>query len=145
MKKFASGAMQFAQFMNTDQQLLPLQQQAEAILRLERIWQRIVPAPLGAGTQLGPVKGGILPVYCVNAAIAGKLRQLTGRISQALAAENLPLALHIKVRIEQTAPQQREIPPRHMPDHALHQLRQLHADLPEGELKAALTQLLKKH
>ncbi len=142
MRKFASSAPPLAHFLDTDDNLSALAQQVSAIRRIERIWQGIVPIQLQTGTRLGQPKDGVLPVYCANAAIAAKLRQLASRIGQALAAEYQPLELNIKVRVDQAATPQRYIPPRTLSDQALQQLRTLHDRLDECELKDALTRLL---
>lgn len=142
MAHFPPNALAFAQILETDYGLNPLMRQLVAMRRIEKIWLAIVPAQLSVHTRLGQVHEGKLHVYCGNAAVAGKLRQLTTRLSQALAVEHIFADLVIKVRQEPSITREKEVQQRELPHVAVQELTSLREALSEGVLKHALQSLL---
>jgi hypothetical protein len=123
--------------------LRALNQQVQAMQRLQQLWQRIAPAPLAAVSHIGQNEAGETTVYCDHGAAAAKLRQLLPSLAAALrdqGVESTRLLVKVRARAQPVAPRphpQREISPTGLS--TLHQLRD---EIEPGTLQAALDHLL---
>jgi hypothetical protein len=58
---------------------------AERLLRLQRVFESVVPRPLLRGARVANLKLGRLVIYAENGAVAAKLRQIVPTLSKAFA------------------------------------------------------------
>lgn len=70
-------------FLNADSQMARLSSHAGKLLKLQRIFERAVPAVLVKHCRVANMKLGKVVVHASNASVAAKLRQLTPRLTEA--------------------------------------------------------------
>ena len=119
---------------------------ARQIRELERAWQAAAPPALGAASHVRTCKAGTLVIVADNAAVAAKLRQMTGRLLAAVRTSAPRVdAMRIEVGVDATAhassaPSNKAVLGRA----AVEQFAELARRVPEGSLKDALDQLVKR-
>ena len=133
-------------YIESDERLRGLQTHAQEIMRLQRIWQKVVPDGLATASRIGQVDGGMLSIYADHGAAAAKLRQLIPNLIAALAQHGIPVAaVRVKVRTPAIHDRHRTADKAPLSPAALQQLSNLHQQLEDGSLKTALSALLNRH
>ncbi|MHB1675990.1 MAG: DciA family protein [Sulfuriferula sp.] len=133
-------------FIETDERLRLLQTHVREIMRLQRIWQGIVPAGLAEASRIGQINAEAISIYADHGAAAAKLRQLIPSIAAALAKhEIIRPSILVKVRTQAIPDRYHPVSKREISQAALSQLGNLHRQLEEGTLKTALATLLNRH
>jgi hypothetical protein len=119
---------------------------ARRIRALERAWQAAAPEALGASSHVRTCKEGTLVIVADNAAVAAKLRQMTGRLLAAIkqSADGVDM-LRIEVGVD--SGQAPAVSPKKaaLGDAAVEQFAALARRVPDGNLKDALDQLVQNH
>ncbi|HET9113763.1 MAG TPA: DUF721 domain-containing protein [Burkholderiales bacterium] len=133
-------------FIESDERLRSLQTHVQEIVRLQRIWQKIVPAGLAEASRIGQIDAGTVSIYADHGAAATKLRQLVTSIMSELARHGIEAAaVRIKVRTQAIPVRQRIVNKPQITPSGLRQLDSLQQQLEEGGLKNALSALLDRH
>ena len=146
MTNFVSHVQRADRFINTDERLRSLQTHVDEIMRLQKIWQTIVPSGLAGVSRIGQINADTISIYCDHGAAAAKLRQLIPSIGTALANHGIgSTAILVKVRALAIPDRYRSISKPDLSQAALLQLENLRTQLEDGMLKTALTRLLSKH
>lgn len=115
-------------------------------MRLQRLWQKIVPDGLADASRIGQIDAGTISIYADHGAAAAKLRQLVPSITAALARHSIDVAsVLIKVRAQAIPDRHRPVNKPQITPAALHQLDELQRQLEKGSLKSALAALLNRH
>jgi hypothetical protein len=119
---------------------------ARRIRELERAWQTAAPPALGAASHVRTCKAGTLVIVADNAAVAAKLRQMTGRLLAAVRTSATGVdAMRIEVGVDARAhaaggSSDKAV----LGAAAVEQFAALARRVPEGSLKQALDQLVKR-
>lgn len=71
-----------ADFLNADSHLVRLSAHAGKLLKLQRIFERAVPATLTKHGRVANMKLGKVVIHAANSAVAAKIRQLTPRLTE---------------------------------------------------------------
>lgn len=146
MTNFVSPVQRAGRFIDIDVRLRALQVHVHEIMRLQEIWQTIVPAGLASVSRIGQINVDAISIYCDHGAAAAKLRQLVPTISTALASHGISsTSILVKVRTQAIPDRNRNTSKPDLSQTALHQLEILRTQLEEGKLKTALARLLDKH
>ncbi|MHB0990058.1 MAG: DciA family protein [Burkholderiales bacterium] len=133
-------------FIESDECLRSLQTHVQEIMRLQRIWQKIVPAGLAEASRIGQIDAGTISIYADHGAAATKLRQLVASITSALMQHGIAVsAVQIKVRTQAIPVRQCIVNKPRITPAGLQQLDSLQQQLEEGSLKNALSTLLDRH
>lgn len=133
-------------FIESDERLRSLQTHVQEIMRLQRIWQKIVPAGLAEASRIGQIDAGTVSIYADHGAAAAKLRQLVPGITAALARHGIAASsVLVKVRTQAIPDRYRPVNKPQITPAALHQLNELQQQLESGSLKSALSALLNRH
>lgn len=118
--------------------LLP---EARRLADLNRLFARRVSAGMARACRVAGLEGENAVVYCSHGAAAARLRSQAGTVAKAIGAAGLTITgLKVKVRADWAVPDRKE--KAGMGAAALDAWGELAADLPEGELKAAVGRLL---
>lgn len=115
--------------------------EAERMARLSRQFASVVPAAVARACGVAAIQGDTAIVYCANGAAASRVRAQAKTVAHALSCADMPvIALRVKIRADWALP---EPPEKHdLSAPALRAFRELDAELPDGELKQAVTRLL---
>lgn len=115
--------------------------EAERLRELNRRFAGVVPAAVARACRVAAIQGETALIYCANGAAASRVRSQATGVGRALTRAEAPvLAVKVKVRADWTVPEKREKPGLGMA--ALAAFRELDAQLPDGDLKAAVDALL---
>lgn len=146
MTNFFAHARRAQGFIETDSRLRILQTHVHEIMRLQRIWQGIVPAELAAVSRIGQIDADAISIYADNGAAAAKLRQLLPRIAESLKEQGVSRrTMLVKVRAQAIPDRYRPVRTPQISQTALTELDNLRLQLEDGTLKAALSRLLGRH
>jgi hypothetical protein len=120
---------------------------ARRIRALERLYRSAAPRELAAASRVKACKAGTLVITADNAAVAAKLRQMTGRLLTAIAqsADDVR-AVRIEVHVGGAAYGRRR--PAAKPAlgrDAIDEFAALAGRIPDGSLKKAIADLVKHH
>ena len=120
---------------------------ARRIRALERLYRAAAPQELAAGSRVKACKAGTLIVVADNAAIAAKLRQMTGRLLAAVRKSAADVdAIRIEVHVGGAAYERRPASAKAALGHgAIAEFAALAQRMPEGGLKRAIADLVKHH
>lgn len=125
---------------------LPAVRQALALSSLQRQFDAILPARFRGEAQVVALEDGELRVLCSNGAVASRLRLESQNLADALQKRGLPIRrVNLKVRpaISRKPLAPRAKPP--LPPAAKQAFESASQQLEDGEVKAALQNLLKHH
>ena len=115
--------------------------EAERLAGLNRRFAGVLPAAVARACRVAAVRDETALVFCANGAAASRVRAQAKGLARALHEAEAPvLAVKVKVRADWSLP-----PPaaKHdLPAVALAAFRELDAQLPDGDLKAAVERLL---
>lgn len=131
---------------STSEELKGLSARTRRLRELQTIYVRSAPRRLAEASSVRNYRGGTLFVSAVNAAVAAKLRQLAPTLLASIRETEPEItALRIDVQVAgagyQRQPRSRKIAPGPA---ALEQLEALSESMSEGDLKAALTRLVRR-
>jgi hypothetical protein len=120
---------------------------ARRIHALERLYRAAAPRELAAASRVKTCKAGTLLVVADNAAVAAKLRQMTGRLLETIGKSAAEIqAIRIEVQVggagHEAMPGSGKTG---LSRDAVGQFEALAQRVPEGRLKRALTDLVKHH
>lgn len=120
---------------------------ARLLLRADAIYQRVAPAALASASRVANIKSGILVIHADNGAVAAKLHQFTGRLTNEFFKQGLECN-GIQIAVQPAIPEivKQKVPPsaRNLPPVARDALQTLAGQLPERDgLRAALERLLR--
>jgi hypothetical protein len=120
---------------------------ARRIRVLDRAYRVAAPAELAAGSHVKTCKAGALVVVADNAAVAAKLRQMTGRLLAAIRQSAPEVeAIRIEVDVGGAGHEDRPAPAKAaLGQEAVRNFAELAQRVPEGGLKNALADLVKHH
>jgi hypothetical protein len=79
--------------------MLRLSAQAARLLKLQRLYERAIPAALSRHGRVANMKSGIIVIHAQNGAVAAKIRQLTPRLAEVFRQEGVDLN-EIRVRVQ---------------------------------------------
>ncbi len=115
--------------------------EAERLRELNRRFAGVVPAAVARACRVAAVQGETALVFCANGAAASRVRSQATGVARVLSRPESPvLAVKVKIRADWTLPEKRE--KRDMAAAGLAAFRDLDAQLPDGDLKAAVDALL---
>jgi hypothetical protein len=121
--------------------LLP---EADRLRQLNRRFGASVIPALADACQVGALRDGTAIIYCRHGAAAARVRSQGASIARALNSAELPVEkVTVKVRADWARPTPAE--KAGLDDGALEAWRRLSGDLPDGDLKQAVRQLLRHH
>lgn len=131
---------------STSDELKGFSARTRRLQELQTIYFRFAPRRLAEASRVRSFRGGTLFVSAVNAAVAAKLRQLAPTLLASIRETEAEVtALRIDVQVGgagyERQPRSRKIPPG---PRALEQLEALSEQVSEGDLKCALTRLVRR-
>jgi hypothetical protein len=132
----------FDYLIKKDKGLAALVGEAHAMLRLDTLWQRLLPDALRGQSQVASLRDGRLLVFAEQAAVATRLRFLEGGLRTRLNDAGWPVA-QIRIKIGRPlGPPARE---NHLVigEEGLHALEQAAHELEDEGLKTALERLVR--
>jgi hypothetical protein len=120
---------------------------AKRIRALEHLYRTAAPRELAAASRVKNCKAGTLVVVADSAAVAAKLRQMTGRLLAAIRKSAAEIeAIRIEVRVDGAAYEGRPDSGKAVLSRdAVSKFAALAKRAPEGSLKTALADLVKHH
>lgn len=124
----------------------PLQRLAQAanrLLSISRIWESVAPKELARSCRVGHLKDGVLTLYASNGALASKIKHLAPRLMAQLQGRGCQVN-GIRVEVQVTVPSlgPGKAPKRSVPAQGLDSLEKLEHELPESDLKRAITNMI---
>jgi hypothetical protein len=128
-------------------ELGPLAAGARRIRALDRVYKAAAPQELAASSRVKTCKAGTLVVVAGNAAVAAKLRQITGRLLAAI-RESVPDVDAIRVEVDVGGACSEDAPApgkAGLGQDAVGNFAALAQRVPEGGLQKALANLVKHH
>lgn len=118
---------------------------ARLLLKLSRRFAAVAPAGLRHSAHVANYKLGTIIIHADNGAVAAKLRQLSQRLSNELSKGGAECSgIEVKVQPRQIPSQSTSSTVKPLSDKALGILRSTSESLPEGPLRSALDNLLKR-
>ena len=117
---------------------------AQRLGALEHIWESIAPINLARSSRVGRLDDGVLTLYADNGAIASKLLQqlpslLTKFQQRGSEITGIRVDVQVNVPLTKPAPASKSA----ISDQGLASLEKLEHELPESNLKVALTNLIR--
>lgn len=132
-----------AAFIQSNDTLAHLQQHASRLLRLQRIYEEVAPAPLARSSWIANLKAGVVVIHAANGAVAAKLNQLTPRFVDEFRKRGVDLTgFEVRLQVVAFRPVAAPVRLRPIPDGARRALAGLEASLPAtSPLRDALSRL----
>lgn len=119
---------------------------AQALLKLQAVLDRALPAPLAGHVRVQTLDAGVLSLACASGAVASRLRQQGEALIAALGQRGVTVTrVHSTVNPELLARYAPPVEKPGLPPAALDGLSHLNAGIEDGPLKDALTRLLRHH
>jgi hypothetical protein len=120
---------------------------ARRVRALERLYREAAPRELAAASRVNGCKAGTLVIVADNAAVAAKLRQMTVRLLRAISRSAADVeALRIEVHVGGAAHERRPASYKAaLGGDAIREFTALAQRMPEGNLKSAIADLVKRH
>ena len=118
---------------------------ARLLLRAQSIYETVAPGVLADASRVANIKSGIVVIHAHNSAVAAKLRQYTGRLSNEFFKRGIQCT-GIEVLVQPTRPVRVAPPgqPRVLSDQAVAHITSLTSGLPEqSPMRKALERLFK--
>ena len=133
-------------YLTGSDRLQSLFSQAQALLRLQRIFAEIAPASLARSCKVASMEQKILVLFADNGAIAAKLKQLLPSLLARLQQNGVEVtALRVEVQALQVPQRAQKTPHAELSGAALGSLKDLSAGLAESPLKSALERMVARH
>lgn len=120
---------------------------AGRLLKLQRLFEELVPAALVRTCRIANFKSGVIFIHAENGAVAAKLRQITPSLNGELRTRGVEVTeIRIKVQPLDVALQHR-LPPRAavLGDAGRASIARLADSLPEGPLRESLGRFIAMH
>jgi hypothetical protein len=118
---------------------------ARLLLKLSRRFEAVAPAGLRHSAHVANYKLGTIIIHADNGAVAAKIRQLSQRLSSELSKGGAECSdIEVKVQPRQIPSQSISSTQKPLSDKAIGVLRSTTDNLPEGPLRNALDNLLKR-
>lgn len=117
---------------------------AQRLNALSQLWESIAPIGLARFCRVGRLDSGVLTLYTDNGAIASKLKQqLPSLLTKFQQRGGEITGIHVDVQVN--LPLAKSLPVKKNPisDQGIASLEKLESNLPDSELKVALTNLLR--
>lgn len=116
---------------------------ARLLMRLSALYEQIAPAYLSSASRLANYKSNTVVLHADNSAVAAKLRQIAPTLAEGFSRRGIECnGVQIKVQGTQNQEQSRTSTQKPLSGEAFATLESLQEQLPEGQLKTALTTLL---
>ncbi len=129
-------------YLSSDPELRRYVATSRQIGQLERAYRAIAPAALTRSSRVLGYDGKRLVLAADNGAVASKLRQLAPQMISSFRTKGCEVTgIQIQVQVR-TGPLPRHVQPRTLGPQGRRALGELAADLPEGDLKAAVQRLV---
>lgn len=123
------------------QSLMP---KAQRLLELRRVLASRLPANLRRSCTIANYMQGKVVIFAENSAVAAKLKLLAPDLRDALEKRAIEVT-GIDIQVQPTEPVHTPEKSMSLPPQALHDLAALEAQLPDSDLKKAITTLLQRH
>ena len=121
-----------------------LAQAANRLLSITRIWESVAPKDLVRACQVGHLKDGVLTLYAYNGAVASKIKHLAPRlVTQLQGRGGQVTGIQVVVQVTVASPKLQKAPKKGVPDTGLNSLKNLESELPDSNLKQAITNLIR--
>ncbi len=118
---------------------------ARLLLKLSRRFEAVAPAGLRHSAHVANYKLGTVIIHADNGAVAAKIRQLSQRLSDELSKGGMECSgIEVKVQPRQIPSQSMSSTQKPLSDKAIGVLRTTTDTLPQGPLRDALDNLLKR-
>ncbi|MGB4064992.1 MAG: DciA family protein [Azonexus sp.] len=118
---------------------------ARLLLKLSRRFEAVAPAGLRHSAHVANYKLGTIIIHADNGAVAAKIRQLSQRLSNELSNGGAECnGIEVKVQPRQIPAQSTSSTQKPLSDKAIGMLQETTDKLPEGPLRSALDNLLKR-
>lgn len=118
---------------------------ARLLLKLSRRFEAVAPAGLRHSAHVANYKLGTIIIHADNGAVAAKIRQLSQRLSNELSKGGAECSgIEVKVQPRQIPSQSTSSTQKPLSDKAIGVLRSTTDTLPQGPLRDALDNLLKR-
>jgi hypothetical protein len=115
--------------------------EAERMAGLNRRFAGVVPGAVARACSVAAIQGETAIVFCGNGAAASRVRAQAKGVARALSRPEAPVtSVRVKVRADWSLPERPE--KQDMPRAGVQAFRDLDAQLPDGDLKAAVERLL---
>lgn len=133
-------------YLTASDRLQSLFNQAQALLRLQRIFAATAPASLAKSCKVAAMEQKTLVLYADNGAIAAKLKQSLPSLLARLQLNGVEVtALRVEVQALQVPQRAKKNPHAELSDAALGSLKGLSAGLAESPLKTAIERMVARH
>lgn len=118
---------------------------ARLLLALARRFESALPPGLGSAARIANFKSGKVVIHADNGAVAARIRQMSQRICDELSKGSVECnGIEVKVQPRQIPSQSRISTLKPLTGQACGALRSAAGKMPEGPLRAALEELLKR-
>ncbi|MFH1659016.1 MAG: hypothetical protein FD131_4680 [Rhodocyclaceae bacterium] len=118
---------------------------ARLLLKLSRRFEAVAPAGLRHSAHVANYKLGTIIIHADNGAVAAKIRQLSQRLSNELSKGGAECnGIEVKVQPRQIPSQSTSSTQKPLSDKAIGMLQETTDKLPEGPLRSALDNLVKR-
>lgn len=118
---------------------------ARLLLKLSRRFEAVAPAGLRHSAHVANYKLGTIIIHADNGAVAAKIRQLSQRLSNELSKGGAECSgIEVKVQPRQIPSQSTSSTQKPLSDKAFGMVKSTSDSLPEGPLRSALENLLKR-
>lgn len=133
-------------YLNQPEGIPALMPQAKRLLELRRTLAQLLPEPLARACSIANYKQGRIIVFAENSAVAAKLKLLHPALCSKLSKRGMEVTA-MKIEVQPRSEPSRENIPKaaNMTQEAARSLTDLCVQLPDSELKLALSRLAKKH
>ena len=127
-------------FLNADEAMARLAAHAGRLLKLQRLFEEMVPAALARTCRVANFKSGVIFIHAENGAVAAKLRQITPSLSDGFQIRGVQVTeIRIKVQpldiaLQHSSPAQAAV----LGDAGRASIGRLVDSLPEGSLRESL-------
>jgi hypothetical protein len=127
-------------FLNADEAMARLADHARRLLKLQSLFEEVVPAMLARTCRIANFKSGVIFIHAENGAVAAKLRQITPSLNDDFRTRGVQVTeIRIKVQPLDGAPQHKSLPqPAVIGEAGRASIARLADSLPEGPLRESL-------
>lgn len=99
LQRVVSQARSPEDFLNTAPDAAPVIEHARRLLRLERLYEAVVPGMLTRVSRVANIKSGIVVIHADNGVAAAKIRQIAGRLTAEFSKRGINCS-GIEVRVQ---------------------------------------------
>jgi len=119
---------------------------AQALLKIQAAIERALPAALSGHVRVMQLENAVLSLACDSGAVASRLRHQTDALIASLGKQGIVVSdVRVSVNPELMARYTHPVEKTGLPPAALEGLAHLNAEIEDGPLKDALSQLLRHH